>query len=257
MLCWVNTMNVDISMKTDIKTSRLVIWPGAVATIALAQLLGTSLWFSANSAADDLMSAWHATTADIGWLTSAVQAGFIIGTLVIALGGIADRFRASHIFVISSIAGALFNACFALLSQGLISASIYRFLVGIALAGIYPLGMKLIVSWAPDRVGYALAQLVAMLTLGTALPHALRGIGGALAWQYVILASSALALLGAVLIYRLGDGPHLPKASTKGNGTGKANDSVLAAFRLRPFRAAAIGYFGHMWELYTFWTIVP
>lgn len=232
-------------------------WP--VATIALAQLLGTSLWFSVNSATDDLMRAWQASAADIGWLTSAVQSGFILGTLIMALGGLADRYRASRIFVCSAIAGALFNAGFVWLSEGLASAMLFRFLVGLSLAGIYPVGMKLIVSWAPERTGQALAQLVAMLTLGTALPHGLREVGAELPWQAVILASSGLALLGALLILWLGDGPHLPDARQRqasASGAGR-RATVLDAFRLPRFRAAALGYFGHMWELYAFWTVVP
>lgn len=200
------------------------------------------------------MRTWHATAADIGWLTSAVQAGFIMGTLAIALGGVADGFRASRIFVIASVAGAFFNACFAWLSDGLVSAAIFRFLVGVCLAGIYPMGMKLIVSWAPERTGQALAQLVAMLTLGTALPHALRQASGGLPWQYVMMASSLFALLGAGLIHRLGDGAHLPQGRKDSAGLGGA---VFAAFRISRFRAAAWGYFGHMWELYTFWIMVP
>lgn len=230
--------------------------PSPSTVIAVAQLLGTSLWFSANSAAQDLARAWHIGNGDIGWLTSAVQAGFIAGTLFMALAGMADRFRASRIFAISTIAGAFFNACFAWFSHGLPDAMLYRFLVGVSLAGIYPLGMKLIVSWEPRRTGLALAQLVAMLTLGTALPHLLRQLGAGLPWQTVILASSVLALCGGGLIYALGEGPHLPqaRARTSGGGSGAA---VLSAFKARPFRAAAWGYFGHMWELYAFWTVVP
>ncbi|MBW6389658.1 MFS transporter [Halomonas sp. Y3S6] len=233
-------------------------WP--VATIAIAQLFGTSLWFSANSAADDLMRTWHVSAADIGWLTSAVQVGFILGTLTMALGGLADRYRASRIFVCCALAGALFNAGFALLSEGLASALAFRFLVGLSLAGIYPVGMKLIVSWAPERTGQALAQLVAMLTLGTALPHGLREVGAELPWQTIILASSGLALLGAVMIRWLGDIPHLPDARQRKTSldpeTGR-RPIVLDAFRIHRFRAAALGYFGHMWELYAFWTVVP
>ncbi len=243
---------------SDEKRRRRDTWP--VATIAIAQLFGTSLWFSANSAADDLMLAWNVSAADIGWMTSAVQVGFILGTLTMALGGLADRYRASHIFVCCALAGALFNACFALLSEGLASAVAFRFLVGLSLAGIYPVGMKLIVSWAPERTGQALAQLVAMLTLGTALPHGLREVGADLPWQYVILASSLLALLGALMIQRLGDGPHLPDARQRKTpahaGEGR-RIAVLDAFRIPRFRAAALGYFGHMWELYAFWTVVP
>jgi MFS family permease len=225
-----------------------------VATIAIAQLLGTSLWFSANSAADDLRRAWGASVSDIGVLTSAVQLGFILGTLVFALSGVADRFPASRIFPVCALLGAMFNAGFAWLSTGIASGAVFRFAVGICLAGIYPIGMKLIVSWVPERTGSALAYLVGMLTLGTALPHALRLIGAAWKWQYVIGTSSVLAALAAFLIYFLGDGPHL--ALRKGM-PGVRMGGVLGAFASRDFRAAALGYFGHMWELYAFWTIVP
>jgi MFS family permease len=228
----------------------------AVATIAIAQLLGTSLWFSANSAADDLRRAWGVSVADIGILTSAVQLGFILGTLVFALSGLADRFPASKIFTCCALLGAAFNACFAWFSTGIAGGAAFRFLVGICLAGIYPIGMKLIVSWAPDRTGSALAYLVAMLTLGTALPHGLRAIGATWKWQYVIVSSSALAVLAALLIYYLGDGPHLLVRKLTARSAFHAGE-VLGAFASRDFRAAALGYFGHMWELYAFWTIVP
>jgi MFS family permease len=233
---------------------------GPVATISLAQLFGTSLWFSANSAADDLMRAWHAGPADIGWLTSAVQAGFIAGALGISISGLADRFRASSIFVCCAVAGALFNACFAWFAHDVASAMAFRFLVGVCLAGVYPVGMKLIVSWAPETTGPALAQLVAMLTLGTALPHALKVAGADLPWQWVIDASSILALAGALMIHALGDGPHLRVETRPAGGvpaTAAKPPHVLDAFRDRRFRGAALGYFGHMWELYAFWTIVP
>ena len=229
--------------------------------IATAQLLGTSLWFSANSAVDGLALSWQVTATDIGWLTNAVQGGFILGTLVLALGGVADRYRASQIFIVSALAGAFFNGCFAWFSEGLTSALVYRFIVGICLAGIYPMGMKLVVSWEPERAGAALAQLVAMLTLGTALPHGLREIGAGLPWQWVIFASSVLAVGAAGLIYRLGDGPHLPRPVTRTpHSTTRrlfTQPAVIQAFRIPQFRAAAFGYFGHMWELYAFWAIVP
>jgi MFS family permease len=233
---------------------------GPVATISLAQLFGTSLWFSANSAASDLMRAWHASPADIGWLTSAVQAGFIAGALGISISSLADRFRASSIFVCCAVLGALFNACVAWFAHDVASGMAFRFLVGVCLAGVYPVGMKLIVGWAPERTGPALAQLVAMLTLGTALPQALKVAGADLPWQWVIAASSVLALVGAAMVYALGDGPHLRVETRPAGGvpaTAAKPPHVLDAFRDRRFRGAALGYFGHMWELYAFWTIVP
>jgi MFS family permease len=243
-------MNVQIHPSTSQAVSRL--YP--VATIAMAQLFGTSLWFSANSAAPDLMRAWGIGVSAIGLLTNAVQLGFILGTSTFALSGLADRFRASRIFFCSAFLGAMFNACFAVFSHGLFSAAIFRFLVGLCLAGIYPIGMKLIVSWAPNRTGSALAYLVGMLTLGTALPQGVRFMGASWNWQSVILSSSALAIVAAVLIFFLGDGPHL---ALRPHGPGKRMGGVLAAFSAEKLRAAALGYFGHMWELYTFWTLVP
>jgi len=225
----------------------------AIPIIVIAELLGTSLWFSANAAADDLVRAWGLTPADIGSLTSAVQLGFITGTLVFALSGLADRFSASRIVAACAVFGALANACFALLAGGLVDAWIYRFLTGIALAGVYPLGMKLVVSWAPNRSGEALGWLVGMLTFGTALPHAVRAAGGGWSWSAVVLASSFLAVAGAVMIFKLGDGPHLKTGAARRVGWG----GVARAFRIPAFRSAAFGYFGHMWELYAFWTILP
>lgn len=225
----------------------------ALPLVVFAELLGTSLWFSANAAADDLIRAWGLTPADIGSLTSAVQLGFITGTLVFALSGLADRFSASRIVAACAAFGALANAGFALLATGLADAWIYRFLTGIALAGVYPLGMKLVVSWEPDRAGEALGWLVGMLTFGTALPHAVRAAGGAWSWSTVVLASSVLALVGAALVFKLGDGPHLRSGAAKRSGWG----GVIRAFRIPEFRSAAFGYFGHMWELYAFWTIAP
>ena len=222
--------------------------------IVLAELFGASLWFSANAAAPDLARDWGASVADIGFLTNAVQLGFILGALGFSLSGIADRFSASRIFAASAMLGALFNAGFALLASDIPTAAVYRFGVGLCLAGIYPLGMKLIVGWAPQRAGTVLAHLVGMLTLGTALPHATRAIGAAWPWQAAILASSLLALVAATMILKLGDGPHFKRSA---NAPRIRPGQSFAAFRIPAFRASAFGYFGHMWELYAFWTLVP
>jgi len=231
------------------RTSRL----NPVLAIATAQLFGTSLWFSANSAADDLARAWGLTAANIGMLTAAVQGGFILGTLVFALFGLADRFSASRIFCISALLGAAFNAWFACLSGDFTAAIGLRFAVGICLAGIYPIGMKLMIGWAPERAGAALALLVGMLTLGTALPHGLRIVAAQWPWQLVMAGSSVLACIAAGMVIYLGNGPHLPARRADGPNPG----NPLRAFRARQFRAVAVGYFGHMWELYAFWTMVP
>jgi len=225
-----------------------------VPVIVLAQLFGTSLWFSANSAADDLIRQWGISTADLGTLTNAVQLGFIIGTLSFAISGLADRFAASRIFAICALCGALANAAFALLATSMNAGVPLRFAVGLCLAGFYPLGMKLVVSWVPERAGSALAQLVGMLTLGTALPHGIRLAGAGWSWQAAILVSSGLALVAAGLILRLGDGPHLKR---RHDAPPLRLGRVFYSFSIAEFRASAFGYFGHQWELYAFWTLTP
>lgn len=133
-------------------------------------------------------------------------------------------------------------------------AWVLRAVVGLSLAGIYPLGMKLVVQWVGGKPALALAWLVGMLTLGTAMPHALRAIGVSWPWAHVLLGASALALVGAALVAWVGDGPH-----QLGKGAAlrvRAADVRALAAHVR-LRSAASGYFGHMWELYAFWAVVP
>jgi predicted MFS family arabinose efflux permease len=224
----------------------------ALTVIVLAQLCGTSLWFSVNGVGLSLSRDLGFSEVDLGRLTLAVQAGFICGTLFIATTGLADRFRASRIFAASCLAGALVNAGFVLAATQFPLAVLLRFATGLCLAGIYPLGMKLVIGWTPKHTGAALSWLVGMLTLGTALPHLLRGGTLGMPWEWPLLGASLLALLGGVLVLRLGDGPHLPPPA------GKARLSEgLAALGIKRFRAVAGGYFGHCWELYAFWMLTP
>ncbi|MCB1908491.1 MAG: MFS transporter [Rhodocyclaceae bacterium] len=225
-----------------------------VSVIVVSELFGTSLWFSANGVADALATQWRIGTVELGWLTNAVQLGFICGTLVFALTGLADRFAASRIFALCALAGSVFNAAFALLADGIDAGLPLRFAVGLCLAGIYPLGMKLVVGWVPERAGEALSLLVGMLVLGTALPHGVRWAGASWPWQAPILVASMLALVAAAMILALGDGPHLKR---RANAPPMRLGRVLVAFSQPAFRASALGYFGHQWELYAMWTLIP
>ncbi len=224
---------------------------GPLTIIVIAEFFGTSLWFSANGVADHLARDWGLTAVELGYLTSAVQLGFIAGTLLFAVSGLADRFASSRLFLVSALIGAASNAGFALVSDSVASGMVFRFLTGLTLAGIYPVGMKLVVSWAPEKKGEALGWLVGMLSLGTALPHLVRALGATLDWQVVVLVSSLLAVIAGVMVATIGDGPHHPSAGRMNWG------GVFRAFRKPDFRAAAFGYFGHMWELYAVWTAVP
>lgn len=229
-----------------------------IVVIAIAQLFGTALWFTPNAVIGDLQQAWSLAATDLGWLTGAVQVGFLLGTLGIGLSGLADRRDASRLFAAACLLGAGANALLPL-AGGLWPAVGLRLISGLALAGIYPIGMKLMVGWTPGRTGLGLAWLVGMLVIGTALPHALYGLSlldaFRLPWASGVWGASVLALIAALMIARLGEAPEV--AAAKGKAQGKRPTFDLSVFAIAGYRRAAGGYFGHMWELYTLWALIP
>ncbi len=220
--------------------------------IVLAQFCCTSLWFASNGVMSDLIANFNLDVNAMSHLTAAVQFGFILGTLVFAILTIADRFSPSKVFFISALIGALFNLCIIWEANSLTTLLILRFLIGFFLAGIYPIGMKIATDYFEKGLGKSLGFLVGALVIGTAFPHLLKGITDTFSWKSVIITTSSFALFGGLLLFILvPDGP-FRKASTNSDiGT------FLKVFKNKNFKAAAFGYFGHMWELYTFWAFVP
>src|SRR6056297_2286232 len=176
--------------------------------IVLAQFAGTSLWFAGNAVVDNLIAELGLPVMFLGYITMAVQAGFIFGTLIFAFLNIADRYSPVRVFLLCALSGAAFNlliiwadTAFTILSA--------RFAVGLFLAGIYPVGMKIASDWHREGLGKALGYLVGALVIGTAFPHLLNYWGSDLPWQYVIAGTSTLASSGGVLlILAVPDGPY-------------------------------------------------
>lgn len=221
----------------------------ALSLIAIAQLFALSLWFSASAVAESLKTAWDLTDGQVPLLTLAVQVGFVTGALLSALLNLADRVKARHLFAISAVAGGLVNAALLLLGPGdLVFVVGVRFLTGVALAGVYPSGMKAIAGWFKEGRGTALGILIGALTIGSALPHLVRGFG--LDWQVVLLTASGLAVVSSGMMLIAGDGPFDTATSAF------SWHHLRAIFGNRGFRLATIGYLGHMWELYAAWTWV-
>lgn len=220
--------------------------------IVVAQFACTSLWFAVNAVMPDLQRERGLPPESVGTLTSAVQLGFIVGTLVFALLTIADRFRPTRVFLCCALLGALFNALSAWGDPGLAGLAAMRAATGFCLAGIYPVGMKIAAGWYRTGLGTALGWLVGALVVGTALPHGLRALGTGAPWTWVVLAVSLLAVAGGLIVWRwVPDSPSLPPA------TSMQPRALMAIWRHPPLRASAFGYFGHMWELYTALVLLP
>lgn len=219
--------------------------------IVLAQFCGTSLWFAPNGVMEPLMDAFGLSAPALGHLTAAVQLGFIGGTLVFALLALADRFSPSRLFLMCALMGALCNVAMVLPGQTLTTLMLLRLATGFFLAGIYPVGMKIASDYFREGLGTSLGYLVGALVLGTAMPHLLRWTQFSGSWEAVVATTSGLALAGGLGIAFLPDGPyHRPMPSLEWR-------TLFRVFQNKEFRAAAFGYFGHMWELYTFWAFVP
>jgi len=220
--------------------------------IIFSQFAGTSLWFASNAVLGDLQRQWGLGDASLSHMTSAVQFGFIAGTLLFAFFTIADRYSPRKVYFTCSLLGALANLGLYLLADGLPSLLIFRFITGFFLAGVYPVGMKIAAGWYRRGLGLALGWLVGALVVGTAFPHLIKSLDRSLPWETVILSISIISAAGGCLMMLLvPDGPYLVK------GTKFNRKAFAIIFRAKDLRSASFGYFGHMWELYTVWAFIP
>ena len=223
----------------------------ALVWIGLSELFALSLWFSASVIAPELIEVWNLSSNSEGWLSTSVPIGFVIGALFSSYFGVADRFNPRKVFAVSVFLGAILNALLILVDYAFFGI-LLRILTGITLAGVYPIAVKILSQWFPQKRGFAIGILIAALTLGSSLPHFVIMFFSSLNWKLVIICTSALALLSAIIVtYILEDAPIM---SEKSPFSLKLIKKVVTN---KPVMLANYGYFGHMWELYAMWTWLP
>jgi MFS family permease len=219
--------------------------------LVLAQLAGVSPWFAVNAVMPDLQRAYGWGTGALATLTSSLQLGFIVGTLVFAVFAVADRWPARRVFALCAFAAATCTVAAALSAASYGALLAWRLATGFFLAGIYPVGMKLAALWFPRGLGAALGWLVGALVLGSASPHALRALGATWAWQGVFFCVAAVAAAaGLLVLLGVPEPAHKPVAVLR-------LSALASLWRERRVRASVLGYFGHMWELYSVWVLLP
>jgi len=226
--------------------------PHILPIIILAQFAGTSVWFAGNAIVEELMVATGIGMALVGYVLSAVQLGFIIGTLTFAFLMLADRYSPSKVFMVSALLAALCNLGMLIENISPAVLLLSRFGTGFFLAGIYPVGMKISADYYDKGLGKALGLLVGALVLGKAFPYLVKSLEWGDKYATVIMVTSLLAAAGGLILWlTVPDGPYR-KSSKKLNFK-----KGITVFKLADFRKAAFGYFGHMWELYAFWAFIP
>jgi MFS family permease len=219
----------------------------ALAVICTGVILSMTPWFSATAILPELKAHWHVSETIASWLTNAVQLGFVTGALLSSLTNLPDLVRPHRLMAVSAMLAAALNLTL-LVAPGGATAVLIRFLTGVALSGVYPPAMKLVTTWFVHGRGLALGLVIGGLTLGSAFPHLIRAATTGVDWQLVVLGTSTMSLVAAVIFQVLTrEGPFsYPRGSFDPAQIGRI-------LRNRGIMLANLGYFGHMWELYSMW----
>lgn len=205
-----------------------------------------SLWFVSAAIMPDMLREVELSPTRQAALSSGVQAGFVIGALASAILGLADRFDPRRLFAASAVGAGLVNLVLLVVTPGSGAAILARVATGALLAGVYPVGMKIIVGWGDRDRGFLVGILVGALTLGTASPHLIVLAGGS-DWRVTVIAASVASILAGLVCLLIALGPHHSIAP-------RFNPKVIAsAWTNKRVRLAYAGYLGHMWELYAMW----
>jgi MFS family permease len=244
-----HSQDINISAKADQFVDPMLAGKWKILLLlSLAELLAMGTWFSASAVVPELSQVWALNDAGRAWLTMSVQAGFVFGSIISAVFNLADRISSRKLFVSTAFLAALSTGLIPLVADSLAPALALRFLTGLVLTGVYPVGMKIMATWTKSDRGLGIGILVGALTLGTAFPHLLNVLTGMQNWQGVLYLGAILAAVGGLIAFLfIREGPYQTAAP---EFNWRYAGEVL---RVKELRLVLLGYLGHMWELFAMW----
>jgi len=218
----------------------------ALSVLAFGLMLAMTTWFSTSAVLPELRDRWELPTNASSLLVVVLQLGFVVGAVTSAVVGFADRVSPRRLILVAAVLAALANAAIVPIDR-YDAAIVLRLLTGAFLAGVYPPALKLVSTWFRVGRGTAMGVMIAALTVGSAAPHLLNGVGGA-RWTVVMISSSLLTVIGGAVVAVLGrDGPYpFPTSTFEAR-------HAWQALQQPEVRRASVAYLGHMWELYAMW----
>ena len=213
--------------------------------VSIAEFMAMSIWFSFSAIKPLISDQWAISNTDTGLILAAFQLGYILAVPV--LGYLADVYNVRKVFALSALAAAALNLAFALLSTGMVSALILRFAVGLAMAGVYTPGIKLLSYWfPPEQRGRAVGVFVGALVAGSASPYLLAPLAQSFGWQSLVFVTVGAAVgAAAIMAFVVPDSDEVPAPSRRGYN--------FAILKDKPMALMNAGYTAHMWELYAMW----
>lgn len=131
---------------------------GQLAWLLVAVVLSMSPWFSATVVASAMITEWGESSRHGIWLTLGVQLGFVIGSTVSAILLLSDRWRPARLAMWSAWLAAVATATLILPTTHVGGAIVLRVIVGIALAGVYPPSIKLLLVGHPRAADWPSAR---------------------------------------------------------------------------------------------------
>jgi MFS family permease len=199
----------------------------------------------------ELSHLWRLDPTHAGWISSAYLIGYALA--VPALVGMTDRIDARAIYVAGSAFGVIGGGGFAWLAHGFASAFVFRAIAGMALAGTYMPGLRILTErLAPRARIRSVPYYTAMFGVGVSLSFWLSGwMAQRYGWPGAFWASALGSAAAALLILLATAGIPVAPDLTAVAATRHPLD-FRPVLRNRDALGYVLAYGGHSLELFGF-----